>query len=86
MKQSSGTNTEATEKKYVGIVLVETSHCCSPHQDATFTINPCFTIYRIETLDLSDDENDEDLPVQGPLPEEPEDGPWRRNESGIRKL
>lgn len=47
-------------------------------------------ISRIETLDLSDDNednaDDDDLPVQGPLPEEPEDGPWRRNESGIRKL
>ena len=32
------------------------------------------------------DEDDEDLPVQGPLPQEPEDGPWKRNESGIRKL
>jgi len=28
----------------------------------------------------------EDLPVQGPLPEDPSDAPWRRNESGIRKL
>ncbi|XP_059090960.1 RILP-like protein homolog isoform X3 [Tigriopus californicus] len=29
----------------------------------------------------------EDLPVQGPLPEDPDDAPWKRgNESGIRKL
>ena len=43
-------------------------------------------ISRIETLDNEDNADDDDLPVQGPLPEEPEDGPWRRNESGIRKL
>ncbi|KAK2723143.1 RILP-like protein homolog isoform X2 [Artemia franciscana] len=31
--------------------------------------------------------NGEDLPVQGPMPYEPEDAPWRRKEeSGIRKL
>ena len=27
-----------------------------------------------------------DLPVQGPLPQEPEDAPWKRNDSGIRRL
>lgn len=31
---------------------------------------------------LSDDE----LPVQGPIPFEPDDAPWKRSESGIRKL
>jgi hypothetical protein len=37
--------------------------------------------------DKLDDESEEDLPVQGPLPEDPEDAPWRRQEeSGIRKL
>jgi len=35
----------------------------------------------------SDDSDDEDLPVQGPLPYEPEDAPWKRHEtSGIRKF
>jgi len=29
---------------------------------------------------------DEDLPVQGPLPQDPEDAPFLKNESGIRKL
>jgi len=34
----------------------------------------------------SDDEQEEG-PVQGPLPLEPDDAPWKRNpESGIRKL
>ena len=28
----------------------------------------------------------EDLPVQGPLPQDPEDAPFLKNESGIRKL
>ena len=34
------------------------------------------------------DENviDGDLPVQGPLPQDPEDAPFLKNESGIRKL
>jgi len=27
-----------------------------------------------------------DLPVQGPLPQEPEDAPWKRNDSGIRRF
>lgn len=29
---------------------------------------------------------DEDAPVQGPLPYEPDDAPWKKSESGIRKL
>lgn len=33
----------------------------------------------------SDDEQEEG-PVQGPLPLEPDDAPWKRSESGIRKL
>ena len=38
--------------------------------------------------DWTDLEGEEaDLPVQGPLPYEPEDAPWRRSKkSGIRKL
>jgi len=32
------------------------------------------------------EENQEDLPVQGPLPQDPEDAPFLKNESGIRKL
>jgi hypothetical protein len=40
----------------------------------------------VDLFDEGDDDYDEDPPVQGPLPEDPIDGPWRRNESGIRKL
>jgi hypothetical protein len=29
---------------------------------------------------------EEDPPVQGPLPFEPDDAPWKKSESGIRKL
>nr|CAD7447169.1 unnamed protein product [Timema bartmani] len=29
---------------------------------------------------------DNDPPVQGPLPYEPDDAPWKKSESGIRKL
>ncbi|XP_019877850.1 RILP-like protein homolog isoform X2 [Aethina tumida] len=29
---------------------------------------------------------DEDAPVQGPLPYEPDDAPWKKSESGIRKF
>lgn len=36
-------------------------------------------------LSRSDDEHEEG-PVQGPLPLEPDDAPWKRSESGIRKL
>ncbi|XP_065201364.1 RILP-like protein homolog isoform X2 [Planococcus citri] len=32
------------------------------------------------------DFGDDDLPVQGPLPLEPDDAPWKKSESGIRKL
>jgi chromosome segregation ATPase len=39
-------------------------------------------------IDDDDGDSDEsDLPVQGPLPFEPEDAPWKKNEtSGLRKL
>lgn len=42
-------------------------------------------IYAFRGIEDSD-VDEEDLPVQGPLPQEPEDGPWKKNESGIRKL
>lgn len=29
---------------------------------------------------------EEDLTVQGPLPYEPDDAPWKKSDSGIRKL
>lgn len=38
---------------------------------------------------IEDDEEsiaEDDAPVQGPLPFEPNDAPWRKSESGIRKL
>ncbi|XP_015366251.1 PREDICTED: RILP-like protein homolog isoform X3 [Diuraphis noxia] len=40
-----------------------------------------------ELLTISSDDEQEEGPVQGPLPLEPDDAPWKRNpESGIRKL
>lgn len=30
--------------------------------------------------------DDEEPPVQGPLPCEPDDAPWKKQQSGIRKL
>ena len=48
----------------------------------------CF--FRIECEeaqeDQEEDEDPNDLPVQGPLPQEPEDAPWKRNDSGVRRL
>lgn len=35
---------------------------------------------------LRSDDEQEEGPVQGPLPLEPDDAPWKRSESGIRKL
>ena len=52
-----------------------------------------FTDYQIHSIECDEareeesDTNMEDLPVQGPLPQDPEDAPFRKNESaGIRKL
>jgi len=36
--------------------------------------------------DKEEDEDPNDLPVQGPLPQEPEDAPWKRNDSGVRRF
>lgn len=36
--------------------------------------------------DAEEEEEEEDPPVQGPMPFEPDDAPWKRQESGIRKL
>jgi len=36
--------------------------------------------------DQEEDEDPNDLPVQGPLPQEPEDAPWKRNDSGVRRF
>ncbi|XP_025406375.1 RILP-like protein homolog isoform X2 [Sipha flava] len=40
----------------------------------------------VEQLTESSDDEQEEGPVQGPLPLEPDDAPWKRSESGIRKL
>ncbi|XP_060877175.1 RILP-like protein homolog isoform X2 [Metopolophium dirhodum] len=41
----------------------------------------------VEQSTISSDDEQEEGPVQGPLPLEPDDAPWKRNpESGIRKL
>ncbi|XP_071447833.1 RILP-like protein homolog isoform X2 [Hetaerina americana] len=36
--------------------------------------------------DKADDKAEEDAPVQGPLPFEPDDAPWKKSDSGIRKF
>ncbi|XP_050732293.1 RILP-like protein homolog isoform X4 [Eriocheir sinensis] len=42
---------------------------------------------RQEVGDEEDEEEElEDAPVQGPLPYEPDDAPWKKEESGIRKF
>merc|ERR1740128_1381760 len=44
-------------------------------------------LYRPGTRDSDADSNASDLPVQGPMPYEPEDAPWKKSESsGIRKF
>ena len=66
---------------------------CNVRARARATENPrkltlCF--FRIECEeaqeDQEEDEDPNDLPVQGPLPQEPEDAPWKRNDSGVRRL
>ncbi|XP_045610715.1 RILP-like protein homolog isoform X2 [Procambarus clarkii] len=39
-----------------------------------------------ERQDAAEDDEEEEPPVQGPLPYEPDDAPWKRGESGIRKF
>ena len=42
-----------------------------------------------EAVECQDEDNvnPEDLPVQGPLPQDPDDAPWKKNESGgVRRL
>ncbi|XP_050441129.1 RILP-like protein homolog isoform X2 [Adelges cooleyi] len=40
----------------------------------------------MEQMGASSDDEQEEGPVQGPLPLEPDDAPWKRSESGIRKF
>ena len=53
-------------------------------------INPNFYTFRVECEEARESDDPDldpsELPVQGPLPQEPEDAPWKRNESGIRRL
>lgn len=46
----------------------------------------CFSPIRMDELEEEPDE--QELPVQGPLPYEPDDAPWKRtnDKSGVRKL
>lgn len=51
--------------------------------------NLCNILYKISLslLYCFSPEDDKDAPVQGPLPYEPDDAPWKKSsESGIRKL
>jgi len=44
-------------------------------------------LYRPNTRDSDSETDSSDRPVQGPMPYEPEDAPWKKNESsGIRKF
>lgn len=36
--------------------------------------------------DTAEEEEELEPPVQGPMPYEPDDAPWKKGESGIRKL
>ena len=49
-----------------------------------------FLIFSVECEEARESDDPDldpsDLPVQGPLPQEPEDAPWKRNDSGIRRL
>ena len=56
-------------------------------------VSDFFTNYKICSIECDEaheeesDTNMEDLPVQGPLPQDPDDAPFRKTESGgIRKL
>lgn len=39
-----------------------------------------------DSIECEEAQEEEDLPVQGPLPQEPEDAPWKKNDSGIRRF
>merc|ERR1711874_324521 len=60
-------------------------HSGTEHADY-FSGEPSLAI-EAEFSSDSEESDSEDLPVQGPMPYEPEDAPWKRREtSGIRKF
>ena len=65
--------------------LYSTSLFTHDQKHLKYNNNCNHVVYGSSGIDDSE-EDEEDLPVQGPLPQEPEDGPWKKNESGIRKL
>lgn len=43
-------------------------------------------LFKFVNKELFNRPADDDAPVQGPLPYEPDDAPWKKSDSGIRKL
>jgi len=77
-KVGTGTATSPEEDEIADIAL----EC-----DETGAINrPTNDKSDDQTDQQTTEEDEEDLPVQGPLPQDPEDAPFLKNESGIRKL
>ena len=57
------------------------------HRIALFlVVNYMYYSFRRSEVATEVDFEDDELPVQGPLPLEPDDAPWKKSESGIRKL
>ena len=60
-------------------------------KNVVYQLESAYFILRIECDEVLEedgsDTNIEDLPVQGPLPQDPDDAPFRRQETrGIRRL
>ncbi|XP_049793645.1 RILP-like protein homolog isoform X5 [Schistocerca nitens] len=70
---------------------VEVAICCMadeskvlvPESDCLVSLERMLSHERVKR---SPSEEEEEPPVQGPLPFEPDDAPWKKSESGIRKL
>ena len=79
-----------TRKSKYSVTIIALPYRLGYTENAFAYLNQEF-FYRIECDEARDDEesdtNMEDLPVQGPLPQDPDDAPFRKSESGgIRKL
>jgi len=66
----------------------ELKHRINDLEEELANLRPPVEPAKIEPTPIAEEDRNEDRPVQGPLPYEPEDAPWKKTESnsGIRKF
>ncbi|XP_049840774.1 RILP-like protein homolog isoform X6 [Schistocerca gregaria] len=82
-KDSNSSAFQASEVEVAICCMADESKVLVPESDCLVSLERMLSHERVKR---SPSEEEEEPPVQGPLPFEPDDAPWKKSESGIRKF